>query len=106
MSAGDALAEAMSTLFGEWAQQCRPRYCYLHGWEVRRDLGDYYRICAECGHTYVTDLAVLNEHWVERGQINAARQHTGEEPLPLAADAAEVTYCPLCGTDWSAVTTP
>jgi hypothetical protein len=36
----------------------------------------------------------------DRGAINRVHADTGVPALPTVASAAEVTYCPLCGTDW------
>lgn len=76
------------------------RYCWIHGWEVILKPEKHYRRCGECNHTFVTGMALLNEHRLERGQINLTRMRTGGELLPTEASAADVAYCPLCGTDW------
>jgi hypothetical protein len=96
----DAMVRGVETALATLATATPPRYCYMHGWEIRRDDGDYYRICAECNHTYLHELAVLQAHWAERGHLNVTRHHNGEPLLAVATDAEQVTYCPLCGTDW------
>lgn len=65
--------------------------CAIHGYEPVP--ADYYRLCVECGHVYVTaaELVLLDQD---------VRRRLGGERDPSPRTVDEIEVCPLCIHDF------
>ena len=64
-------------------------FCYIHGYEPMPP--QYYRICGECWHVYVTPEELVQKDLYQRASVS----------LPVEPMKAEdITICPECLHDF------
>lgn len=74
-------------------------YCLSHG-RYEDSIGAY-RICGECNHKFMSELALI-EGWNKfiRWQIKTFPETERDLLLSLASTSRDVSFCPYCGREW------